>query len=251
MAKIFGLDIPPGLEDLYYSIVQFANGTTQNQVNLKTTFFSRQKIFNLANRSLFVLWKDLYSGFTTERRHNWDVYWGTLPFGSLGGPDYWPGSGYSAFVYANAPRYRDGLDLLLDPPVSDELIYNGNFSLFGAGWLVDYGAVDFSGQNAVFSPSLGGNFQTTEAHIFTLLPDSIYHIEFDYICTDCDFNLNISGEHGGRYPYSLDDSHAPLTHISDDIYTGSWGQSERFKLFCGAGHNTYSSVDNITLKLKT
>jgi hypothetical protein len=117
MAKILGLDIPAGLEDAYFKIVQFANGSTQNQINFKNTMLSRQKISNLANRSLFVLWQDLYNGFTQLRKTAWNEYWATLPFGSLGGPDYWPGSGYSAFVYLNAPRYRAGEDLLLDPPV--------------------------------------------------------------------------------------------------------------------------------------
>jgi hypothetical protein len=250
MAKIFGLDIPAGLEDLFWNILQFGDNITQDKLILKTARPTRQKQNTWNIQSLFVLWQDLYNGLSFARRSAWTNYWVTLPYGSHSGAGGWPGSGFSAFVYVNAPRYKTGLDLLLDPPGSDELIYNGNFTLFDSGWLVNYGSVDFSGQNAVFSSSLGGAFETDDAFVFTLLPDSIYHIEFDFIATDCDFNLNITQFHGGRYPYNYDASHEPLTHVSEDIYTGSWGESIQCKLFSSAGPNTYSSVDNITLKLK-
>lgn len=145
-----GLDIPPGLEDWYFDIMQFANGSTQEKVILKNNNPTRQRVSNWIGRSLFVKWKELYSGYDSARRARWDLYWGTLPFGSHGGANGYPGSGYSAFVYVNAPRYRDGLDLLDEPPTgAGGLLLNYDFSQGDDNWVNNTGYAYVSNGNLV------------------------------------------------------------------------------------------------------
>lgn len=118
MALFDTLSIPSGLEDLFNKILALGNAGTSLQFKPPVVVKTAIKKARLNNRSLFVLWYELYDGFSTGRKTAWTSYWGSLPFGSHTGAGGWPGSGFSAFVYANAPRYKAGLDLLLDPPAS-------------------------------------------------------------------------------------------------------------------------------------
>ncbi len=130
MALFSNLDIPSGLETLFAKALSILSGTTSGTIGIKQPQQTYKKRVVTKNRSLFVLWQSLYDGFTSGRRSAWQTYWGTLPFGDHGGVNEWPGSGYSAFVYVNAPRYKAGLDLLLDPPggLGPELLDNASFS---------------------------------------------------------------------------------------------------------------------------
>lgn len=116
MAKILGLDIPLGLEELYFAIVRFGNSLTQNNVALKSTFSSRQKKFYLVNRSLFLLWQGLWASLSVDQKYAWDLYWGALPFSPGIGNGYWPGSAFSAFVFYNAALRRQNISPLSDFP---------------------------------------------------------------------------------------------------------------------------------------
>ena len=116
MTTISGFDIPAGLEDLWNKIFQFGDNTTQTKLNLKNTCAVRTAKQRRNSVSLFVKWQVTYDTLTLGQKLAWTSYWGTLPFGSHVGKSGWPGSGFSAFVYVNAPRFKKGLALLLDPP---------------------------------------------------------------------------------------------------------------------------------------
>src|SRR6185503_17214187 len=107
MPKIYGLDIPPGLEEWFFKIMQFGNSSDQSNLVLKTAKPTRQRKARWNIQSLFVRWQSLYDGFDSTRKSAWTSYWSTLPFGSHVGAGGWPGSGYSAFVYVNAPLFRN------------------------------------------------------------------------------------------------------------------------------------------------
>ena len=128
MAKIFGLDIPTGLEDLYYEIIMpLLTGTTGN-IGTQGPQLSRAQKSNLVFRSLFVLWAPIYNALSSSRHAAWTAYWQTLPYGLHSGAGGWPGSGFSAFVKVNTPRYHAHLSLLLDPPMFDGgLVLNPQF----------------------------------------------------------------------------------------------------------------------------
>lgn len=114
--KIAGADVAAGLETLYADVLGFAIGKSAifapHHPSVKS---ATQKSKRLA-ASLFLRWQSLYNGFTVIRREAWQLYWATLPFGGHNGANGYPGSGFSAFVYVNAPRLKAGLSLLLDPP---------------------------------------------------------------------------------------------------------------------------------------
>lgn len=135
------IDIPAGLEEAYYNVVSFLGGNNPDTIILKRGSPARQRYSEFASISLFVKWKSLYNGLSNDQHIAWTDYWITLPFGDHGGENGWPGSGYSAFVYVNAPRYKLGQDLLLDPP-SANLIFNGNFNGSAVGWDISGGSYD-------------------------------------------------------------------------------------------------------------
>lgn len=118
MAWIDSLDIPAGLEYAWSKLFQFASAVLQNKIVVQPRTVSRRKYTGLLARSLIILWQPLYDSFSSGRRASWDVFWSTLPFGSHAGANGWPGSGFSAFIYINAPRYKFGYSLLLDPPTT-------------------------------------------------------------------------------------------------------------------------------------
>lgn len=122
MPNITGLDIPPGLEDPFWATFQLGNNSLQTKLILKTAFPIRSRVNRLVLNSLFVLWQDLYNGLESACKASWEAYWLTLPFSDHGGGGGFPGSGFSAFVYLNAPRYKLGLDLILCIAVSGTII---------------------------------------------------------------------------------------------------------------------------------
>lgn len=136
--KIDGLDIPLGLEQLFYNIFRPLDFTidTTLATNKPRASYRQKSVLNA--QSLFVRWQGLYNGFDSSRKMLWTAYWETLPFGLHTGGNGWPGSGFSAFVYVNAPRFKASEDLLLDPPSSfPELIVNGDFNGNATGWTLE------------------------------------------------------------------------------------------------------------------
>lgn len=134
MAKIFGINIPAGWEDLFNLIFRQQSPALLNVLNTAAPIKRRSSYSALVLRSYFVMWQSLYDSFDSARRHSWDLYWLTLPFGSHSGANGWPGSGYSAFIYCNAPRYKAGLSLFFDPPYGVECLQNIDFSQGANFW---------------------------------------------------------------------------------------------------------------------
>lgn len=126
--KITDLDIPFGLEELFAKIFRpFIAGSSDVIITKKNPASTR--IYKYLNDfSLMVRWQSLYNGFDSIRKIAWSDYWLTLPFGDHSGGNGWPGSGFSAFIYVNAPRIKLNEDLLLDPPFGVNIIVNGTFT---------------------------------------------------------------------------------------------------------------------------
>lgn len=185
MAKIFGIDIPSGLEEAYFKILQFANSITQDVVQQKGTIPTRTRKYAWKTQSLFLLWQDLYGGFDSTRKNAWTAYWITLPFSDHGGGNGWPGSGYSAFIYVNAPRYANGDDLLLDPPAGN-LIVNGYFTDGLNNWNYDPDYATEVDNFCVFASEYYDGFNPVYIRqtIETLVFGNEYHIEFDAYIPD-------------------------------------------------------------------
>jgi hypothetical protein len=181
MSWIQDLNIPAGLESLFWQI--FRPQTIPDIVSLVTQTKTTQKrtYGNLVARSFFVMWQSLYDSFIAARRARWTAYWLTLPFGSHSGAGGWPGSGFSAFVFVNAPRYKQGLDLLLDPPgyipPGTELLINGDFTggyspwAKGTQWLYDSNQMKISFSTPPQSDLWQDNLP--------LIYQNTYHLKFD------------------------------------------------------------------------
>lgn len=240
MAKFFGLDIPSGLEDAFNAIVSVVEGNSALNFKHRPSGKSIVRRSGLAAQSLFVLWQSLYDGFDSTRKGKWTDYWGTLPFGPHSGSNGWPGSGFSAFVYVNAPRYKAGEDLLLDPPAGygPELITNGGFDGNADGWVLDYGDNPFSYTDhgvLVSTDDLADAYlrQTIEP----LTAPNTFHLEFDMsvLRTGSDDTLytkiDVDSAAGGEgYPYFFNghwpDLDGVLRHYSYDGFLDGEGTDE-------------------------
>lgn len=122
MAKLFGLDIPDGLETAFSKVIALKPNLNVLGASLTLPKQNHARRKRTANRSLILLWAPLFDSLTSSQRLAWEAYWGS-----------WPGSGFSAFIQVNAPLYKAGLSLLLDPPNAN-LVLNGNFNGNANGW---------------------------------------------------------------------------------------------------------------------
>jgi hypothetical protein len=138
MAKLTDFDLPEGWENLWNLIFRPFGPGWENSLTTKAAIKPKPSYAALILRSFFVMWESLWDSFQQSRKNAWTAYWITLPFGSHSGAGGWPGSGYSAFVYINAPRYKLGLELLLDPPgfppPGTEILINGGFTGSYSPW---------------------------------------------------------------------------------------------------------------------
>lgn len=139
MASIFGVDIPSGLESLFYSLFGYPNSVTQDALRTNNSAVPRKRRASLLSNSLFLLWEPVWQTFDTTRRDAWQSYWELLPFGSHLGSRGYPGSGYSAFVFLNAPRHKVDYPLFDIAPESNDVDVS-----FAVGEQSD-GFQDFSG----------------------------------------------------------------------------------------------------------
>lgn len=157
MPKITGLDIPPGLITQYQSVLTLAFYDANATIKKRKYPVSYAKRISFANGSLFVKWQNLWGSFLAPRKLSWTDYWETLPFGAHSGTGGWPGSGYSAFIYVNAPRYMAGLELLLDPPTTwgTEICPDPYFANAGL-WTLNNNC-SISGGKLIF-PSVAGEY---------------------------------------------------------------------------------------------
>ena len=179
MAKVFGLDIPPGWEYTFSQILTLKLFRSTDTLMKRRSSVSQAKKKQIVGYSLFLLWQDLWSSFLAPRRDAWQAYWATLPFGAHSGENGWPGSGYSAFVYVNAPRYAAGLDLLLDPPnlYGPELLASPNFE-DEADWLLDENA-EWSVGAITVQPDGNEYFGIAYQTFAEGLENGMYHIELN------------------------------------------------------------------------
>lgn len=183
------IDIPAGLEDAYHRVVSFLGGNNPDTIILRRQSPAKQNFYLYSDRSLFVKWKSIWRDLTVEQKSSWADFWESLPFSPHSGQNGWPGSGYSAFVYINAPRYKANLDLLLDPPVSN-LIFNGDFSLGADGWEYSDWTIH-DGYAEVISAPFTNFLQTDAGHEFILPADADVRLQFDYESTDAFFLVQI------------------------------------------------------------
>ena len=185
MIKFDFLEIISGLEADFWKIFTPREFDQFSGIYLMDKEASRPKKSKLALQSLFVLWESLYNSFDNSRRLRWTNYWITLPFSSHLGLHGYPGSGYSGFVYLNAPRYKLGLDLMLDPPTPFiELILNGDFSMGSTNWT--FSAVSFVSNEARFSN------HGTLSQYRNLVLNGTYRLEFDIVIRDKTTHLPVS-----------------------------------------------------------
>ena len=114
--KAPNINVPPGLEEAFAGVVALLGGNNPNTIISTKPSPEKKNFKRVADRSLFRLWQISYNDLTPTMKQLWTDYWITLPFGTHAGNNGYPGSGYSAFVHINAPRYQAGLPPLLTPP---------------------------------------------------------------------------------------------------------------------------------------
>lgn len=185
MAKITGLSIPDGLETLFARALQSKSNLLTDYLGLTLPKQNHAKAKFTAGRSYVVQLLPYYTPLTSTQKSGWAGYWSSLPFGSHSGAGGWPGSGYSAFVYVNAPLLKAGLDLVLDAP-SLNLIPNPTF-LTSLNWWDFEDTADWEdhdgfarctgGTNGLFSGSLSS-------------PPGGYNLQFD-VSNSNDGNITI------------------------------------------------------------
>jgi hypothetical protein len=122
MARIFGLDIPSGLIEQFYNALTLKPSGEAESLGKRRPTVSYATAETVGSRSLFRIFEPTWDTFLQDRRNRWASYWTSLPFGTHSGSGGWPGSGFSAFTYLNAPRWRAGLPLLLEPPFFHNLV---------------------------------------------------------------------------------------------------------------------------------
>jgi hypothetical protein len=202
----------------------------------------------LIGRSLFVKFKYLWEVFDVERRARWTAYWGTLPFSSHSGLGQWPGSGYSAFVYVNAPRYKNEQDLLIDPPGYLNLCVNGDLHLGVEGWFLGNG-IYYQNNRIVFNGGISNPIIkiTPPEYCATISLNTNYNYSFDYTLTTgliYVFLLNIIS---GQYLYLATISpssgnFSQIINISSARRLDGWSANLDFS------NNAVGTVFNFSLK---
>lgn len=242
MAFIDGLDVPDELLSLFNKFLSVLNGGASLGLKYYPSSVNRARNRTLYTASLFVLWQSLYDGFTSDRRAAWDLYWTTLPFSSHSGANGWPGSGYSAFVYVNAPRKRAGLSLLYDPPFVN-LVYNGDFAAEADGWDFEGAYLDAGG--ARFDAGSDFPFFIGDgSHPFTILSGGSYRIEADIDTSGGDFELDLYSNEISDFVYTR--TIADFSgHYSEDYDVGTGGGD---CVFAALAHEDCAAfIDNISV----
>ncbi len=126
--KAVGPDIPSGLVDIFNYLLgtPAAGSTILHKYHPPRKSAVRHR--RLHDASLMVLLQDMYNNFDTCTKTFWTTHWGELPFGSHAGDGGYPGSGFSAFIYENAPRIKLGLDIATNSCFVDPYLININMA---------------------------------------------------------------------------------------------------------------------------
>jgi hypothetical protein len=175
------LNIPSGLEESYFKTVAFGSEWNGNVIRLKRNSPAKKNYSNIAKNSLFVRWEYIWDGFTTLRKNAWHAFWGG-----------YPGSGYSAFIQINAPRYQAGLDLLLDPPGGANLLFNSTFFETSDPWVLNDGWVYSVNSVKILNGDYEPSFLVQA--LDTLEDSASYHISFKFRCSPYNYDSSGSAE---------------------------------------------------------
>lgn len=241
---IDGLSIPPGLEQLFYNIFRPLDFTIDTTLATNKPRVSYRQKSALNAQSLFVRWQGLYNGFDSSRKMAWATYWETLPFGTHSGGNGWPGSGFSAFVYVNAPRYKASEDLLLDPPSSfPELIVNGDFN----GNTDDWTLYLFTYVSNDIELSSVADFGTASTNVlFDLVDVGTYQIQCDVSISSGTLYLELIDTDTAFVVYTR-----TLTSVDNGHFSDTFSPSADFdnvELGLETEEFTALSITNISLK---
>lgn len=171
------IDIPAGLESAYQAVVSFLGGNNPNTIITTRPSPAKKNYSVLGSRSLFVQFRDTYNALSGARHIAWRSYWISLPFGSHAGAGGYPGSGFSAFVYVNAPRYQAGLDLLLDPPAIGNLLVNPSFVGSVSPWELGTGWSYVSGLVRILAGDYSGYLSYVRQNVPAIEDTLSYHIK--------------------------------------------------------------------------
>lgn len=106
MTKVPNLSIPPGLEEQFFGIVQFASATEQNKIILRRSSPARNRFYTVGDRSLMVKLQGIWDNLTESDKYVWNDNWGAPP-----------GTGYTLFIKTNSPMYQASLPYQLYAPL--------------------------------------------------------------------------------------------------------------------------------------
>jgi hypothetical protein len=117
MAWYNTLNIPSGLEELFAKVLQLKPnlGVTGIGLTLPQQTVVKKKV--TGSRSPFVRWQSLWQALNGTYKINWRFYWKILEHNNRPNVGGWPGSGFSGYVFINAPRYKASLAFLDDAPL--------------------------------------------------------------------------------------------------------------------------------------
>lgn len=115
MAKVLGINIPDEFLTLWQKALHFLSDSTQTNVAANQAVKNKKNWIKQILNSYLPIFQPVYDGLPQYYRDAWTLYWTNLPFGPHSGAGGWPGSGFSAFVFLNAPRQKAGLPLILYP----------------------------------------------------------------------------------------------------------------------------------------
>ncbi|MFI5206036.1 MAG: hypothetical protein ACHQVK_03775, partial [Candidatus Paceibacterales bacterium] len=215
MASIIDLSIPPGLETLFQQLLGFFTSPSTVVLRKNNSSVPRSRRVHLTNKTYLIYFASVYDPLSSARHTAWTAYWGGLTFSNHAGANQYPGSGFSAFLFVNAPRYKAGLDLLLDPP-GGGLLTNGDFFTDLSGWGVD-SAFAFIWDNHHALQYLPEGFLTQDV---VLVPGLTYRLAFSYRSMYAgglvDFNAGLGIATSNNIVH-VTGSHPNLTQFSHDF----------------------------------
>lgn len=147
MAWYDTLDIPSGLEELFAKVLQLKPNIGVTGIGLTLPQQTKTKAKVTGSRSPFVRWQSLWQALNGTYKINWRFYWKILAHQNRPNAGGWPGSGFSGYVFINAPRYKAGQTFLDDAPLPlakyfiepSDLLSSGVFgTVFGLKEAIQY-----------------------------------------------------------------------------------------------------------------
>lgn len=241
------IDIPPGLESAYYAVVRAMSGLNADAIGVQAYVAQKRSYKGFAQQSYFVLFNGVYDALSDARKIAWTSYWLTLPFGTHAGANGYPGSGFSAFIYVNAPRYKSGLDFLLDPPTTTNLWPNGDFHLGATGWNINSAFDISSGKLNCVSGQGGGDALITDtSYDADLVVGHTYRFEFDFSISAGVVDYYFYNHENAEFLTSGTLAHT-TGHISFDFTLGAFDREDGWTPFIEIDNNAVGWLSNFSL----